>query len=80
MQWMVLLTSQKQGGGLSWLNLSINNKVQTKFLLCHGLGQEPRQSDLDFHYIYIYKVFKHTLVQWMNVSMHLYFIEAMNVS
>ncbi len=29
---------------------------------------------------YIYKVFKHIPVQWMDVSMHPYFIKAMNVS
>ena len=46
MQYMVRLTSQKQRGGKSWLILSINNKVQTMFLLWHGLGQESRQSDL----------------------------------
>ena len=49
-QWMVILTSQKHEGGLSWLNLS-KNLVQT-ILLGHGLGQEPRQTDLDFYLIY----------------------------
>ncbi len=53
---MVFLTSQKQGGGLSWLILSINIKVQTMLLIWHGLGQEPRQSDLDFHLIYKFSV------------------------
>ena len=36
---------------LNWLNLS-KNWVQT-ILLWHVYGQEPRQSDLYIHYIYI---------------------------
>ena len=38
----------------NWQNLS-KNWVQT-ILLGHVYGQEPRQSDLDIHYIYIYSV------------------------
>jgi hypothetical protein len=40
---------------LSWLNLS-NNWVQTMLLQWHGYGQVPRQSDLDFHRVYILSI------------------------
>ena len=40
---------------LSWLNLS-NNQVQAMLLQWHGYGQEPRQSDLDFHLVYMLSI------------------------
>ena len=43
------------------------------------LSQKPPQSGSHFHLIYIYKVFKNLLVQWMVIWMYPYLIKDMKV-
>ncbi len=51
-----ILTYRSHECELSWLNLS-NNWVQTMLLQWHGYGQEePSQSDLDFHLLYMFSI------------------------
>ena len=73
------LLHQSHGGGLSWLNLAHNWVQNIPLQLWNLWGKEPLQTGLNFHLIYIYKVFKHLPMQWMVIWMHPYFITAIEV-
>jgi hypothetical protein len=47
------LLHQSHGGGLSWLNLAHNWVQNIPLQLRHSFGQEPLQTGLHFHLIYI---------------------------
>ncbi len=74
MQWMVIWMHpyghKTHGGGLSWLNQG-NNWVRILPLYVKGEARNPFRLDYT-SILYLYKLFKHLLMQWMAIGMHPY--------